>query len=34
MLDLPVDLVRSRLFEGRRLLREEVQESRSLKHEN
>ena len=33
MLDLPVDLIRSRLFEGRRLLREGVQQSRSLEHE-
>ena len=30
MLDLPVDLVRSRLFEGRRLLREGVLSSRSI----
>ena len=33
MLDLPVDLVRSRLFEGRRMLREGVQKTRSLEHE-
>ncbi|MBI1390055.1 MAG: sigma-70 family RNA polymerase sigma factor [bacterium] len=29
MLDLPVDLVRSRLFEGRRILRERMEETRS-----
>jgi RNA polymerase sigma-70 factor (ECF subfamily) len=32
MLDMPVDLVRSRLFEGRRILREGVQPIRSEEH--
>ncbi len=32
MLDLPVDLVRSRLFEGRRILREGIERSRRVKN--
>ncbi|MGC9329114.1 MAG: RNA polymerase sigma factor, partial [Candidatus Hinthialibacter sp.] len=33
MLDIPVDLVRSRLFEGRRLLREDLDSVRRIAHE-
>ncbi len=33
MLDLPVDLVRSRLFEGRRILREGMQKIRSIEND-
>jgi RNA polymerase sigma-70 factor (ECF subfamily) len=32
MLDIPLDLVRSRLFEGRRLLREKMKKSRSIEY--
>lgn len=34
MLDIPVDLVRSRLFEGRRMLREDLDDVRRLANEN
>ncbi len=33
MLDLPIDLVRSRLFEGRRILREGMQKARRVNNE-
>jgi len=33
LLDMPVDLVRSRLFEGRRMLREQVERIRSANNE-
>ncbi len=32
ILDLPVDLIRSRLFEGRRILRESVEKVRSIEY--
>lgn len=34
MLDIPVDLVRSRLFEGRRMLREDMDNVRRIANEN
>jgi RNA polymerase sigma-70 factor (ECF subfamily) len=32
MLDLPVDLIRSRLFEGRRMLRENIEQTRRIEN--